>query len=232
MNGRNDFRPTEVESDGTVDETLAALSVARELEWYRDATDVEPGPGLIDQVMSAVTAEPRPAPLVAAASAIRSRRLGAILSSLRDVWRVAWSGPRPVAVRATALALVAITLVSLGSVGSLAIVGAWNTINPDRPQLVSPSPERAAPTPIAPAPSRSSEPNATPTSRPTAEPAPTPTPTPTPHDGDHGGSNPGPSPAPTHAETPVPGTTHHPDETHPPDQTHAPEPTDAGHSDG
>jgi hypothetical protein len=189
----------ELRPDGGPVESDDIAAVDRELEWYAAASDVVPPVGLADKVMAAITAEPLPAPIAAATAAARGRRPWAALAALGDLWNVAWTGPRPVAIRATALTLVVLLLVGAVSAGGALAMGAWNAIAPRSAPVVIPSPS-PSPTPtllVQPSPSASSQ--AQPTERPTS------------------------------SSMPGPTETHHPEDTHSATETHHPEGTDMGH---
>ncbi len=203
-------RPDDPRADGDDAATV------RELAWFVAATDFEPRDELTDDAMAAIVGEPLPAPITAAAVAARARRFGATFAALRDLWPVAWSGPRPFAVRATAIALVGMLVLGAGSAGSLVAVGAWNAMVP-RPSPVvvpqvspgpTPSPRPATPSPsVTPAPLPSPSPMRS--SGPAVEATPSASQRP-------GGTVPRPSPTSVHTET------HHPEMTHMPYETHAP----------
>ncbi len=237
------FRPDELTPDeGAADvpttaEVADALAMGRELERFAVAEDVRPSPGFADRVMGAIADEPLPAPVVAAGAAARGARLGAMLAAFGDLWRVAWTGGRPLAVRAQALAIVLVILVVAGSVTSLAAVGALNVLTPNRsPDLtpaVSPSPS-VAPTPTlspspSPSPTESAEPSdsAGPSesteSSGSAEPSETPEAT-------SGGTGATPRPTPEPTATPKPTETPEPSQT--PRPTDTPEPTGTDDHDG
>ena len=86
---------------------------AAELERFAQATDIAPRAGLGAQIMAALAAEPTPAPLTALSYATRRRRLAAMLAALRDTWRVAWTGGRPVAIRLSAAMVVVLFMSGL-----------------------------------------------------------------------------------------------------------------------
>jgi hypothetical protein len=202
-------------------------SAAAELERFARATDVAPRAGLAGSIMSMVAVEPTPAPLTALSAATRRRRLGAMLAALRDAWRVTWSGGRPIAIRVSAAMAVLVLVITTGSVGGLAAMGAWTAVQP-------------APTTPAPSPSVDQVPVVVPPMQPSASPAaPAGTAAPTPSGSPAPTSSPGPAPsaAPTHTTrptmkpTPRPTArptvkpTHHPDPTSMPMPTHHPEPS-------
>ena len=55
------------------------------------------------------------------------------MALVRDSWRLAWSGGRPLAVRAQALAFVLLAAVALGSLGTLGAVGVGRLLSPATP---------------------------------------------------------------------------------------------------
>ena len=242
------FRPEEVAGSEvgsdvpSTAELAATLGAARELEWLAAVDDVRPSADFADRVMSAVVTEPLPAPVAAAGAALGAGRLGALVAAFRDMWRVAFGGGRPYAVRAQALAIVLIVIVGAGSVTGLAAVGAWNVLSPERSPEVSPAvspgplpsptesgpaePTESPPPSESAEPTESAEPSGTPEPSETPEassPAPTspqatarPTATPTPR----------PTPEPTSSETPEPSKTPEPTDTPKPSETPKPTGTD------
>ena len=200
-------------------------SAAAELERFALATDVAPRAGLAASILATLEAEPTPAPLTALTAATRRRRLGAMLAALRDAWRVTWSGGRPVGIRLSAAMAVLVLVVTTGSVGGLAAVGAWTVLQP-APTIPAPSvdqvpvvvpPVQPSASPAAPmgtaAPTPSGSPAPTASPRPAPSAAPTHTPRPTMK----------PTLRPTAMPTHMP--THHPDPTSMPMPTHHPEPS-------
>lgn len=155
------FRPAELDA-GDLGPSAEAqlLGTARELEWLAASEEVGPGAGFADRVMAAVSREPAPRPLAAAIGATRRRSPIAALSALGDLWRVAFSGGRPFAVRVPAIALVVLLVV--GSVGAGALgAGAFAGLlrrAPDATPALSSSPL---------APSPPTEPSASPSPSPT-----------------------------------------------------------------
>lgn len=152
--------------------------------------------------------------------AARERRTTGLVAGLRDLWRVTWSGGRPLAIRLSAAAVVVLLVATVGSATGLATVGAWNVLRPDATATPAPSvpqvpvvvppvqPSVPAEPLVTPTPQQTPAPMASPTPRPTATPSPTPRPTARP------------TPRPTH--TPMPAPTHHPDATHQAEPTHEP----------
>ena len=65
--------------------------------------------------MAAIAAEPAPRLVVKPATAVRGGRLGAFLVAVRESWAVAFSGGRPMAVRAQALAFVLLVVLAAGA---------------------------------------------------------------------------------------------------------------------
>jgi uncharacterized membrane protein YgcG len=188
------FHPSElsgaVGDQPSSDELGETLAIARALETQLATGGVHASTDFVDRVMSAVAAEPRPQPAMAAGLAMRGGRIGSLAAALGDSWRVAFSGGRPLAVRAQAAAFVLVAIVALGSVGSIAAVGAVRLLTPAQTpsgpqqpnQIVAPAP---TPTPRAnngleatgtPEPTETAEPTDTPEPAATAEPARTPRP--------------------------------------------------------
>jgi hypothetical protein len=232
--GPDRFRPDELGGEATVGEQAEALATARELEWLAAADDIAPTAGFADRVMAAVAAEPTPRPVVAAASAARRGALLGVLAAFRDLWRVAWTGGRPLAVRAPAMAMVLILLAGMLGAGALGVGAMVRLVQapshtPEPTEVVEPtltpgptlSPPSTEPTlegspepTETTEPSESSEPTEAPeppeTARPGATPEPTehatprPTRTPRPTESPEATKTPNPSQTPDHSETPEP----------------------------
>jgi hypothetical protein len=211
------FQPGELTgADGGVPNSVElgeALATARAIETQLGATDVHPSTGFADRVMEAVAAEPRPQPAVAAGLALRRGRLGAMVAALADSWRVAFSGGRPLAVRAQAAAFVLVAILAAGSIGGIGLVGALDVLAPNR----SPSPPPTQAAPVTPSPRL----GPTETSRPTETTEPTETP--------DASETPEPSETREPTGTARPGRTEHPNETPEPAETEDPEDDGAGH---
>lgn len=156
---RGRFDPAELDPD-TDAELAGLLATARDLEAFARSEGAGPRADFEDRVMAAVALEPPPRPIA----------VGGLLASLRDAWRILWSGGRPIAVRAQALALVLLVAVALGSAGTVAGVGLARLLEPDG------TPPPAVPSP-SPSPSPTTAPRQTPSPTPTATPTATPTPT-------------------------------------------------------
>ncbi len=169
------FHPSELsDADGvgpTITELADALAVARDLESNLAAGDIHPSATFVDRVMGAVALEPVPQPAMAAGSALRGGRLGAMIAALADSWRVAFSGGRPFAVRAQAAAFVLIVVVAMGSLGGIVAVGAAGLLSAPSTQVASPPPS----VPVAP----SVQPDRNPSIEPSERVGPTSTPGPT-----------------------------------------------------
>ena len=228
---RRPFRPEELAGgpdSPSSPELATALAAAREVESLA-AFDITPSDGFTDGVMAAISAEPLPAPIAAVGAAARGGRLAALVASFGDVWRVAWSGGRPLAIRAQAVALVLVVIVALGSAGSLALVGGWNALAPLRaPEstpVVSPEPTPSLTPSLSP--SESVEPSESPSESPepsdSAEPSETPA---GPTDNGGSGTNPAATPRPTVRPIATPTSTPTPEVTDTPEPTRTPEPTD------
>jgi uncharacterized membrane protein YgcG len=158
---------------------VGLVEVARDLEAYAEIGWGSPTLSFEDRVMAAIAAEPPP----------RLRTELGPIATLREAWRLAWSGGRPFAVRAQALALVVTAAVALGAVGSFGLVAASRLFAPEPPTpIVQQSP---VPTP---------SPSPTPTESPDASPSPRVSPDPA--------SKQTPQPPPKETETPV-GTDDH-----------------------
>lgn len=212
--------------DPTTTELAEALATAREIEAQLGATDVHPSAGFVDRVMGAVATEARPQPAIAAGMAVRRGRLGAAAAALADSWRVAFTGGRPLAVRAQAAAFVLVVILALGSIGGFAAVGAVRLLQP-APTTAAPASgllPTATPTPT-PTPSGPSGPAApTSTTEPDGSETPGATEEPT------GTEDPTATPGSTRRETPEPRETREPRET--PEPTETPEPGDGSGGSG
>ncbi len=226
------FHPAELDGAVPPADEGEVLAAAREVEWLVATDDVGPGAGFTDRVMAAVTAEPTPSPLGAGTSAARRGSVGGVLAAWRDLWRVAWTGGRPLAVRGSALAVVTLVIVGVvgaGAVGAGALAG-----------LVGRGDQTAPPTQIVPAsPESRPSPSALPSPVPSALPSPTSSPSPSPSQSADPGEEPSPSegadpseraeaeatarptarPTPRATSTHEPGETHHPDESQHPGET-------------
>jgi hypothetical protein len=201
------FHPSELSgADGgepTSAELGEALATARAIETQLAAADVHPSTAFADRVMGAIAAEPQPQPAVAAGLALRRGRIGTLVAALADSWRVAFSGGRPLAVRAQAAAFVLVAILAAGSLGGIGLVGALDILAPNR----SPSPP----------PSQVALPTPSPTLGPseTSQPTDTTEPTETPE----ASETPEPSETPEATRTARPSRTEHPNETPEPAET-------------
>ena len=225
------FHPSELGDVADPLESADLLRVARELERL-DGGAIRPSDGFTDRVLIAIANEPLPRPMAVAGLAARQGRVWAMLAALRDTWHVAWSGGRPLAIRAQAMAFVLLLVVAVGSVGAVSTVGALNLLFPP----ISPPSLQPAPTvplvtspPTEPSEDRTPSPEATPS--PSAEPTETPEPTKTaePTDTPEPTDNPSHTERPGHTETPEPTDTHETDDSgdsHGGGGDHTPEPTD------
>lgn len=198
----------------TATEMERIRSAAGEVEHYARAAHLAPREDLAARIAAAIEEEPTPAPLTVMARAARERRAAGLAAGLRDLWRVTWSGGRPLAIRLSAAVVVLLLVVGVGSAGGLAAVGAWNALRPDATATPAPSVPQV-PVVVPPVqPSVPAEPLVTPP--PLETPAPTPSPTPRPT------ARPTTRPTHTPMHTPMPAPTHHPDATHQAEPTHAP----------
>jgi uncharacterized membrane protein YgcG len=174
MIDRTPFGPADLPEDQPPAELATSLATARELEAMTSGSDQPPGEDFADRVMAAIALEPVPQPATVAGSALRRGRPLGLLAAVRDAWRVALSGGRPLAVRAQALALVLVAAVAVGSLlsaGGYAVAGALGLFSSDPPAVLpSPSPSPSLP----PSPSPSVPPSPSPT--PSASPSPVSTP--------------------------------------------------------
>lgn len=204
----------------TATEIERIRSAAGELEHYARGTHLAPRAELAARIAAAIEQEPAPAPLTAMAQAAREHRATGLMAGLRDLWRVTWSGGRPVAIRLSAALVVLLLVAGVGSAGGLAAVGAWNALRPDATTTPAPSVPQV---PVVVPPVRPSIPveplvSPTPLETPAPRPSPTAAPSPTPRPSAR------PTTRPTHTpmHTPMPAPTHHPDATHQAEPTHAP----------
>jgi len=177
------FRPGELDAaDLGPGGEAELLGTARELEWLAASEDVGPGPGFADRVMAAVSRDPAPRPVAAALGAARRRSPLAALAALGDLWRVAFTGGRPFAVRFPAMALVALFVlgsVGAGALGAGALAGLLGPTPAATPALspsplVPSSPPEPTPSPspsVSPAESESAEPSGVPGSSESPEPS-------------------------------------------------------------
>ncbi len=183
-------------------ESAELLLMARELERL-DGGAIRPSDGFADRVLGAIADEPMPRPMAVAGLAAREGRLGAMVAALRDTWHVAWSGGRPLAARAQAMAFVLLLVVAVGSVGAVGTVGALNVLfSTTSTPSVPPAPSLPAVVSPSVAPSESPSPSPSPVVTPSTSPEPTKTAKPTPT-ADH-------TERPGHTETPEPTETEDP----------------------
>jgi hypothetical protein len=224
---RRPFGPDDLPDSGESPADIArALATGRELDAMAGRDAASPSGDFVDRVMTALASEPTPRPVAAAGRAVREGRLAGALAAFRDTWRVAFSGGRPLAVRAQALALVLVAVVAVGTLGGAAAVGALGLL--DRPTATetvqpsasptspvaspsaSPSPSPSPSASPSPTPSQSAAPTASPTGTETAEPTDLETETPEPTGTDDSDDSDDGTPKPT--ETPKPGETPRPTE--------------------
>lgn len=174
------FDPAEVDVEPGP-ESAELLATARDLESYAATGLAAPTVGFEDRVMAAIADEPMP-----------RRAGGGFIATIRDAWAVAFAPGRPVALRAQAFALLLALAVAVGSVGSVAVVGAARLLGdqgPVRPTVPSPSPTPTpSPSVVTPSPSPSISPSPSPS--PSASPVETETAEPSGTD-DHGGGGSG-----------------------------------------
>jgi uncharacterized membrane protein YgcG len=175
---RRRFEASELDGDDA--ELAGLLRTARDLESFAASEHAAPSADFEDRVMAAIAAEPAPRAVMA----------GGFIATVRNAWRLAWSGGRPMAVRAQAFALLLIVAVAFGSVGSLAVVGAARLLTPpvSPPPTVLPTPSPSPSVPPSPSPSPSVVPS------PSVSPSPSPTPSATDTEepsgtDDHGGGS-------------------------------------------
>lgn len=177
---RGRFHPSELDLEQGP-ESAELLATARDLEAYAASGLASPTVGFEDRVMAAVATEPMP------------RRAGrGFLATVRDAWAIAFGAGRPMAHRVQAFAMLFALALAIGSVGSVAVIGATRLLGdqgPLPPTVPSPSPNPSpSPTPVSPSPSPSVAPSPTPTPSPRTSPTETAEPSGT---DDHGGSGSG-----------------------------------------
>lgn len=213
------FDPSELRTPGEAEPPVAeladALATARELEALAASDGIRPIEGFEDRVMAAIAAEPVLRVVVRSGSAVRGGRPVALLLAVRDAWRVATTGGRPMGVRAQALAFVLIVVVGAGvlTTATAITVGGFLQRNDSPTPSVEPGPS-VIPTPTGPAPTVTPGPSETPEATETAEPTETAEAAETPKPGE----TPRPTRTPRPTETPKPGET--------PEPTDTPEPSD------
>jgi hypothetical protein len=205
---RGPFHLSELDGVGSGMGSADLLATARELERL-DGGAIRPSDGFTDRVLAAIGAEPLPRPMAVAGVAARQGRLGTMLAALRDTWHVAWSGGRPLAVRAQAMAFVLLLIVAVGSVSGLATAGAINALfPPSSPPPLQPNPTNPLRQEATPSPEPTETP---PPAAPIAAPTPTerlePTGTPEPDRTPEPQKTPGHTERPGHTETPEPADT-------------------------
>jgi hypothetical protein len=218
------FDVSEVGGAGTGDappsdaELADALAIARELESLASSDHSGPSSGFDDRVMAAIAGEAPPRFVVRPSSTGRAGVIGGLLLTVRQAWRVAFSGGRPLAVRAQAFALVAVVLLAAGLLTTATAVTVGGLLQARSTPAPSVAPAPTFPTTgptVGPSVPPSSEPTPSPTE--TAEPTDTAEPTET--------AEPGETARPTSADggsgdgggsirTPEPGHTAEPTDGH------------------
>ena len=156
------FTPAELDgaSGAHPDELAADTRIARDLESLAARTAPTRSADFADRVMTAIAAEPAPAPARLAGRALRRGSLGAFVASLRDAWRVTVGTGFPVAARAQAMALV-LVVAALATGSGMVTAGALG--------LFDSSPSTPAPTIEQPSEEVSSSSEASETPEPTEE---------------------------------------------------------------
>jgi hypothetical protein len=165
---RRPFGPEELPADEGPAALADSLAMGRELEAAMAHPVQTPDEEFTDRVMAAIALEPVPQPATVAGRAVRGGSVSGVVAALRDAWRVAFSGGRPLAVRAQALALVLVAALAVGSVlsaGAVGVAGALGLFNAP-----------AVPVQPSPTPSPSPSPDATPSPSPSVAPSPSPSP--------------------------------------------------------
>jgi uncharacterized membrane protein YgcG len=197
------------EPSATDAELAQALGLARDLEAMAAADLASPTDGFEDRVMAAIATEPAPRLAVRPPAGVRGGRLGAMAVAIRESWGVAFSGGRPLAVRAQAMAVVLVAILAAGLLATAGVVTVGGLLQgrPSPVPSVAPLPS-AVPSPTMPATALPSpSPSATPEATETPEPVETPRPAPT--SGAPGAGGPGTrTPEPEHTAEPT-GTDDH-----------------------
>lgn len=179
MSDQRRFHPSELDVE-LGPESAELLATARDLESYAANGLAAPTVGFEDRVMAAIAEEPMP------------RRAGrGFIGAVRDAWAIAFGPGRPIALRAQALAMLFALAVAVGSVGSVAVVGAARLLDeqgPVPPTVPSPSPSPIPSPSVSPSPSPSISPVPTPTPSPSGSPVETETAEPSGTDDSGGGS--------------------------------------------
>jgi hypothetical protein len=240
MSDRRDFDHRDLSGpDGVpVDDALEVSRTARTLEKHAAAGDIAPSAGFVDVVMAAIADEPAPRPASVLAAAIRRGSLAGIAVALGDSWRVAWGAGRPVAVRAQALAIVAVVMFAVGSTAAIGAVGLGRLVapgptaqpvgSPDPSTVIPTSQPSRSPEPTAPAPTSSPEASETPE---TASPEASESPEASPHAAtarpdDANTASPAETARPSDRPTSTPEPPSKPKPTPTPEPTESPTPTD------
>jgi hypothetical protein len=163
---RRPFDSAELPMDAEAADSIAiAVDAGRQLERASALPSDAISSVFVEMVMASITSEPAPEPVMVVTAALRAGRLRALLAGFADAWQVATSGPRPIAARAQALALVLVALIALASTAGLA-AGAAGLLSPqDRPSVAPhtapafvPGPSQA-PALASPAPTRTPRPS-------------------------------------------------------------------------
>ncbi len=129
------FDPAEIDSDAgsgpSEAEFAQAMVAARELELLMARDTAGPTVGFEDRVMATIATEPAPRLLVRPGRTVRGGLPVAFLVSVRDAWRVATVGGRPLAIRAQAMAFVLLVILAAGSLSAVLVVGAASVLAPE-----------------------------------------------------------------------------------------------------
>jgi uncharacterized membrane protein YgcG len=149
---RRRFHPTELDLDRDA-ESAELLATARDLEAYAATGSTSPSVGFEDRVMAAIAGEPMPRPSG-----------GGFVATVRDAWAIAFGQGRPIALRAQAFAMLLALGLAVGSVGTVAVVGAARLLG-----------QPATPPPTVPSPSAVPSPSVVPSPSPSVSPTPSPT---------------------------------------------------------
>jgi hypothetical protein len=159
------FHPSELDLEPGP-ESAELLATARDLESYAATGLAAPSVDFEDRVMAAVADEPMP-----------SQAGRGFFATVRDAWAIAFGPDRPVALRAQAFAMLFALALAVGSIGSVAVVGASRLLGDQRPTpptvpspLPSPSPSSSVVSP-SPSPAVSPSPSPSPSESETAEPS-------------------------------------------------------------
>jgi hypothetical protein len=142
------FQPEELGPGGRESSTDAAImsAVAADLERIAQEPSPRPSPGFSDRVGAVIAREPVPAPMAAAGRAVRGHSVTGFAAALRDAAKVGFGGRRPLTARAGALAMLAVAMMIVVSVGGALAFGAASIFVPAPPAVHPTEQATASPT--------------------------------------------------------------------------------------